>query len=598
MSIFTPPTANLETSDRPRRRWRSLLPAAYFLTLTGTIAYPWFLRSGFLFLLDFSWTPTLLLPESLRTRGFISSYPHEWLFWVLSHIVPTDLVQKTVFSSVFFLAGLSLYQLVRWLLRTKDPVVRELAALTAGTFYAVNPFVILYAVAGITYHLLGYALTPWAVLTILKFLDRPRTGSGLLAGTTAVLVVLSNAHHAILLSLALTPLVFDRRIFRISRRALLAFSVPLLLFAAISLFLVFQSTTRLSALDAQGPWTRTLKAPLSDNLIVDVLALTARWPAEVQTAQPQELLPFFGILVAALLATMATGIIGFWRTQDTGPLVRRLVLVLAVAAVLAIGVAHQATAPVAGWLYRHVPFWMGMRDSSKFLALIPLVEGIFLGLGVAWLAAWAERPLRIPRPFVLLRQMLPATVFAVTVFLATPAFDGFQDQFRPLHYPQSWTEWNARLAAEPKRPHTDRPPPADEASRNKPRMLFLPWYAYPILAFTERAIANPAPAFFTNAEVVSSDVVVVDPRDGSATTERSSRDPSLQRIGALLRDHSLTTLGARLAEERIRYVALTLDSPDGERLKTFLLRQADLRPVFERADFLVWENQALGEKTP
>lgn len=567
-------------------RIRRLLPAAYFLALTTAVVYPWFQHRGLLFILDFVWPPELPAPTDLWRTGLLTSLPHEWLWWLLSRVVPTAFVQKLALSLPLFLSGLAMFHLTRGIRRERAGTA-TLAALTSGTFYALNSFVVTRVFMGQLYLLYGYALTPWALLAFLKFRATPSPRRAITAALTAIGVMISNGHHLILLPLLLVPFAMARWRPRPSRRALVALVLPLALFVgAVAGFHRLATGTAGPAFHLLGPWARALRAPFSGNLLADVLTLTATWKVDLPFAFPYEILTGFGFLSGLLLAVAAFGTLRAWRHPADGPLVRRLLLVAALASFLAIGVAHHLTEPTAAWLYQHVPFWIGLRDSAKFFALLALVESVFLGLGITALAALASR-------HRLLGSIIPPVLLALTLYTVSPALGGFGGQVYPSAYPASWYEWNRRLGEETRSPSAillrSSSFAGQEATEDKARMLFLPWHLYLPFSFTaDRTVANPAPKFFTNAEVIAGDNSEVGGTHGRPFIFSESHRPLSKTIEVLLREaRGRQDFGAQLAPEGIRYVALANDTVDAGRY-SFLRAQPDLRLVFDSTELTVW----------
>lgn len=186
-----------------------------------------------------------------------------------------------------------------------------------------------------------------------------------------------------------------------------------------------------------------------------------------------------------------------------------------------------------------------------------------------------------------LAQRLPwrraATTTAIaalllTIYAATPAKSGFSQQIYPLIYPASWYEWNEAMTIAPR--------PA--------RALFLPWHKYLPFAFTaDRTVANPAPDFFTNSEIISGDNSEVGGSRGRPFIYSESKQPQSARLEDILTD-ALTRvdLANRLAEEKIEYVILATDTLDADKYY-YLYQQSNLQPVFHSPDLVVWKNTAL-----
>ncbi len=537
----------------------------FFVFLTAAVVLPWFFQPGYLFLLDYVWPPKLAPP--ILPAGFITGVPHEWAFWLASLILPTHLVQKIVFTLPLFLAGLSASQLVDWLLREHNSKVRSIVpSLAAGVFYALNPFVVSRIFMGQVYFLLAYALVPWAVLAILWFLKYPSLGRGIVAGLTIVGVMISNAHHMILLPLLLIPLfirpVRARQLFR----SVSVMIIPGLIF--VGTWLLFYSKANTSSVDPQGPWARLLQAPFSGNLWLDILSLTAHWKTDLLFAFPHELLSHFSLFVIALMVLMGVGIWYLWKQRIVHSwLVWQLLGIMGVSIFLASGVSHPFSEPAAGWLYHHVPFWIGMRDSAKFIANLALVEMIFLGIGVAALMQ-----------VVPAKRIVSSALLVLMLWFVSPAYGGFGGQILPAEYPESWQQWNDTLV--------ERKP--------KPKMLVLPWHMYPALALLDnRPVINPAAHFFTNAEVIVGDNSEVGGIGESITIFSESTRPFSRKIEEALKERDkIKNFGDLFADDEITYIALLADAIDADTYQ-FLYNQQGLEMVFESPELVVWKNDSL-----
>lgn len=534
-------------------RWAWL----YFLGLTLLVVFPWFVAPGFLFLLDFVWPPELTVPTTWWPTPSLSTVPYEWLWWGLSLVVPTAVLQKTVFSLPFFIAGLAMFHLMRWLLSHWQSKPVLIPALAAGTFYAFNSFVITRVFMGHFYMLLAYALTPWAVLFFLKFLEQVRWRNGLMATGALLGVLITNSHQILLLPIFFLAFLRRRHLQRLYWWGWFIFLVPLGCFVLAS-WLVGQQAGA-GQLDPRGPWARALQAPYSGSFFIDIVALTATWKTDLPFFFPHERLLGFGVVMTVLLSTMAWGV-AYWRKQSRArPVVLASLAGGVLAGWLALGVAHPMTEPVAGWLYQHVPFWLGLRDSAKWLAIVALAESILLGAGVATL----------PRRAALGMLLL-------TLYLTLPAWRGFSGQVVPNSYPASWFEARTWLAQQG---------PGGQ-------VLFLPWHQYLPFSFSdERTISNPAPRFFSDAKLISGDNSEVGGGDRPFIYSESRRPLSKLIEQVLEAAPERMDFGQQLKTENIRFIMLARDTIDSDRY-VWLSKQHDLKLVFESAELLIWKNKA------
>lgn len=530
----------------------------YFLGLTLLVVLPWFLQPGFLFLLDFVWPPTLTPPSTWWVTPSLSTVPYEWLWWLFSFVVPTAVLQKVVFSLPFFIAGLAMFQLLRWLLHRWSSEQVFLPALTAGTFYAFNSFVVTRVFMGQFYLLLAYALTPWAVLFFLRFLATPRWQQGLRAAFFLLLVFITNSHQIFLLPLFLVFFLRRRHFTHPAWKGWVVFLFPVVCFVFVSWLVSHRAGA--GHLDPRGPWARALQPPYSGHFFVDVALLTATWKTDLPFFFPAERLVGFGGAMALLLLVMTRGIVYWRRNVMAWSVLMASVGAGLLAGLLAVGVAHPLTEPPAAWLYQHVPFWLGLRDSAKWLTIVALAESILLGAGVA----------------VLPRRLSLGLVF-LTIYLTVPTWRGFSGQLLPAQYPDSWREAQVVLAQQ-------------GASQ---RVLFLPWHQYLPFSFSdERTIDNPARRFFGGVELISGDNSEVGGTGGRPYIYSESTRPLSKAIETLLRQASgRTDFGEQLASDNIRFVMLARDTLDADSY-VWLHNQRDLHLIFESPELFIWEKKA------
>lgn len=548
-----------------KKHWPYLAFLAWWLL----VVWPWFAEPGFLFLLDFVSPPQLSRPPAPWQTYYISGWLYNWTTWGLSQAMPAAVVQKIMFSLPLFIAGVAMYQLSRWLFAgTLKNKIAMTATFAAGLFYAYNPFVTTRVYMGHVLFLYAYALTPWILLAWLKFLQQPSARRAFGAGLTIMAALFFSAHHFILIPLLilffLRPASVDTLIkkFRLWFLALL----PVIALVCVALSLYYLAPWPPNKLHPLGPWARALLAPYSGSYVFDVLNLSATWKIDLPFFFPWELRSGFGLAAALLLAVMVSGLYWLRRQENLHWLASRFALVVLVSVILAIGVAHPITAPAAGWLYRHVPFWLGMRDSAKFMALTALAESILLGAGMLQLKKYAAMT-------AVVITMLPV------LFITSTALYGYNNQIYPLDYPDSWSQAQNWLA---------------DNHQNPPRVLFLPWHMYLPFSFTNyRTIANPAAQFFTAAEVVYGNNNEVGGTFGRPFIEAENSDSEHQYIQDTLdAGFSGTDFGARLAPLGVEYIMLATDTRDAADYD-FLYRQNDLEMAWSQTDLILWRNNSV-----
>ena len=140
-------------------------PVLVYCLLALAVMLP-LLLPGFILTLDMSFTPELRMPEYMS-----SSYLFHTALHYLNVILPADIIQKILLFSILLLSGLGMHFLVRHIQDAKDKG-GEFAlwgAHVAGAVYMINPFTYSRFMTGQYAVLLGYALLPFFVLSLLRF---------------------------------------------------------------------------------------------------------------------------------------------------------------------------------------------------------------------------------------------------------------------------------------------------------------------------------------------------------------------------------------------------------------------------------------------
>jgi len=474
---------------------------------------------------------------------------------LLNLVLPSDIIEKLIFTAFIVLAGLGTHRLVA----TRITSVRYLAGLLA----VFNPFVyerFMYGQWGV---LLGYALLPWLLASLrhaASFRGRwpvlPALRVALLWSLIAVLTLplslVAASAVAIMLSSAF---VFGDDPAR-RETARLAGLIPLWCVALNAYWIVpgiAGSGGAITQAVQFSPVELAAFATQSDQTWGGVLTVlggygfwaegSARFIDVRNTVMYWPLEP---------IAMLGLGLFGLWavrRKRDEWATAIALSLCLIVGAALAVGLASPLTGAVTRFLFAHSALYHGLRDTQKWTAL-SLVAGIALA------ARGLDRALaclgRIRRGAV---KPVAAACLVLPFLFAPTLLWGFEGQLDPVDYPSSWFQANARLRADHSHFST----------------LFLPWHEYLRFAFAGRIIATPAQAFF-DVPVIQGDNLEmqriysdsVNPVTAAIGQVLTAYPPDTSRMaGVLARYHIKYILLARTADWRDY---LYLDSSPGIKL--------------------------------
>jgi hypothetical protein len=420
----------------------------------------------------------------------------------------------------------------------------------------INPFTYDRFMAGQYLVVFGYALLPWFVRALFRFLASPDLRRTFALAAWAVGISIVSIHTigfiGLVSAVAAGYVVWQNRndcalLVRLLRCGLLA----LALFALVSSYwlvpLVFGHGTTAAEIGGFGASDRAAFATLGGSVfgrIVDVLRLQGFW-AESRGlfTLPQDAIPLWNVLTYFVWFLVVIGIVSLWRTG------RRLAVVTlgvgaGIAAVLGAGIMN-------GWLAAHVPLFAGYREPHKFVALIALAYAVFAGFGVSAVLRFLRKS--GGKAFL----VIGSVAVLILPFAWTPTFAwGFNNQLTPVQYPTSWYMVNKRLDSDP----------------GSFKVLFLTWHLYMYFSFAGRIIANPAPQFFDKTAIVSNN-----PELGGITPPPNAVDTDINAI--LANAASSTNLGRQLAKAHIKYVIL--DKDDDYTAYNYLNRQDGMKLIMK-----------------
>jgi len=453
------------------------------------------------------------------------------------------------------------------------------ARLGAGTLYAVNPFVFQRLFAGQIALLLGYALLPVAVRSMVHAVDmrgfRKLTPVLWMALLTAI-----SPHFAWICGVLLVAVVACHR----RRMAALVWAGEVALCFAASLAYVFLpglGSSQLSSAQASGLAAFQTSGDPHIGLFGNTAALYGFWRVDPGPVLPKNASSGWLFFLGAMAVVMGVGIIATLRgtspaagtTGDVrrtdaiahGPYRRALVRIVIVSAVLGFFLALGGQGPTGDlfrWAIAHVPWFGIMREPQKFSMLLALGYATCFGLGVERLAhpSLEERGAMGRIGAVLLAVGLPLA-YTPTIF------GGLDGQIGPSQLPASW----GRLQ--------------QTTVHRSGALLFLPWQGYLAFPFTGgRAIADPAPTSFSGDVISGTNVDL----PGVPDTDSSPRSMFIERV---LAAHGADgPMGPLMAPLGVQYIALskTVDW----RSYGWLSVQPSLRLAFDTPTLELWENLA------
>jgi len=209
-------------------------------------------------------------------------------------------------------------------------------------------------------------------------------------------------------------------------------------------------------------------------VIENVFLMSGFWGAEQFRYEPlQNIKGNWGRSFYLLLPIIILGLIYNFKEKKKRGLTIGLISFYLAAFILALGIALPITSKITLWLFNNVPFYKGLREPQKWVAVMVAVYEVLLVCGLNQL---------LKRDIVIKNKGLLTVLLTFIILLQAPLMVwGGAGQIKSVNYPRDWYEVNEFIAKE---------------INCKTKILFLPWHSYMNFNWAGKIIANPAPKFF------------------------------------------------------------------------------------------------------
>jgi len=551
-------------------RTQKYLPILIFLVLAGLIMWDLF-QPGYIFAIDMSYGPSSphdnLLDHiagngvNLSGRGIspLTKIIYFSLSYVPGLIMPPWLVQKVPLFLLLALSGVAMY----WL----TPVKNTYGRYFAGFLYMVNPFVYVRFLSGGFWLLWGYAFLPLAVKSFIDLLKKPNLRSAIYSGLW--LTIIAPSQHILIIALGILFLLTIFNLFKSKNRIKLlsAFLVPIALLMLLNVGWLYSiaSGEAMELQSLQGITADDLELfapPQNENVPLNVAAMYGFWREGYD--YPKGHLPGWQVFFFLILFLVVYGFITGFKGQN-GLYVKAMGLLSIISLILAMGVT------ITSFLYENIPFFLGFRDSQKFVAPLILAYAYLGSIGVAQLQETIGN-LRFQGKK--LSMVFAILVFSVVFSYGYTMFFGFHGYLKNTDYPQDYYEVDSLFNRD-----------GDDFT-----ILFLPWHQHMYLSWVEDNVSNPADAFFSRPVIRGDNIEL-----GYVYTE--STNPVSRYIEATLqRKGEIENFGEFISPLGIKYVILAKEVDWDKYL--FLKEQKDLDIIKDSPHIQVYINRSYSEHTP
>jgi hypothetical protein len=531
-----------------------------FLFLVIAVLILWqMLLPGYVLTLDMVFTPQV--KEVVSAGSYLNSLPIHYLIQLSSLLLPIWVIQKIILFFVFFCLG---YLPYRFLPLPKNNTVRLFSALV----YTANPFVYSRFLAGHWTHLMAYALLPVFIHFLFKFTRLPGFKLGVKLFSSVILISLFSLHFFVMVVLIMAVWFFCYFVnyFITKKYVFLKLTLKSLILAGL-VFLVLSAYWLIPRLNNNQPIENRFDithwqafAASSHNgsgTTLNVLSLNGFWgegqPWSKQFAWPQDYAVFW-IAIGMIWLLVLTGIINGFRNREKRPVISFFLILGITSFIFATGAGETVFKSLNIWLYEHIYFWRGFRDSQKFSGLLALSYAVLSGYGVNTVRSNRFRVL----------------IFLIPVSLGFLMWGGFKNQLRPVWYPEVWDKAKGII----------------QADSSDYKVLFLPWHGYLSFNFNNNLlIANPAKGFFGEKAIVSRSVEIKELYDQEVDPEYISLDKVVRSVTSLSPDQTIDYL----INKNIKYIVFFQDLNGVDNLKYGFLTFPNLKEKIRDKKLIMYE---------
>jgi hypothetical protein len=549
------------------------IPKEIYLSGIFVVLVLWqMLLPGYILTLDMVSTPKLSI--NFGEGSFLNALPLTYCLKFFNILLTGWIIQKIMLIALFFCL---FYLAINYL-----PVPRKYYSnYWAALFYSVNPFVYERFLAGHWTHLFAYALLPLFIHYLFKFAEKPNWRKSASLFGSLFLISIFSLHFFVMA-------IFILIIYSVSQLAKslidknLKFTENILKFCLILGFIFLVSCSYwlvpylfnpnqsiISGFNQQNIEAFRTSGDFRLGTSLNVLALYGIWNENQPWANywlwPKDNFIFWAIIASMLLVILALGIFFGLKHRDYRAKTIFFLILGILAFIFSCGIGDTIFKPINQWLFGHIFFWRGFRDSQKFSGLIILSYAYFGSLGFYYIINKLQK-FRIAK-FAMI------VLFALPLLYTYPMLGGFARQLQPVWYPKSWNQVNRLL----------------NQDKSNFKVLFLPWHQYLTLKFNHNLItANPAKSFF-NQPIIQSENMEV---NNILTQAAQSKYQKINNLIFNAEKLPATSIINQLKANNIKYIIFAQDLITDDNVKYVFLNSTDLTEIYSSPEIkLFYLNQ-------
>ncbi len=541
-----------------------------FLFVVASIVILWqALLPGYILSLDMVFTPEMHTIS--EAGGFLNTLLVGGLLRSFCLVLPAWLIQKFILFFLFFNIG---YLAYKFLPVGEDKNTRLFSAL----IYLSNPFVYSRFLAGHWMLLFAYALLPIFIYYLLALKDKFDLRSMFRLFIILFVIGLFSLHFLVI-SFAITffwifyllaRFLYQNEI-AVARSLFFNFCIAVIFFLIVSGYWILPAFSRSAPIEArfgQEHWSAFSAGSYNNvGVLLNIASLNGFWGERNVWAGyflwPQDSAVFWFAFLAVFVLVLL-GICFGLRKKETRLLTVFFMILSAFSFVFATGVSDTVFKNFNLWMYEHIYFWSGFRDSQKFSGFLALGYAFLSSLGFSQIFSFLDDK----KPA--LKERVLSFVFVIPIFFGLFVWGGFHGQIKSVWYPASWFEVQNIVRGD----------------ITGGRVLFLPWHGYLSFKFNNNLItANPFRTFFGEKVVAGRSVEIGDIYDQENNEEYSALD-NLVREKVFLSANETVEL---LAKKNIKYIVYFRDIEKVDNLKYEFLNSEKIDLILNKDDLSLYE---------